>query len=130
MTTQTPIVISADALADILSTRTPDAFWNVLTDDYFTGELIPGSRRVPVDRVGREVVETHLDRGAAIVVYCSGPTCPQSRAVAEKLLALGYRDVRLFEGGLEAWKASARAVERTVIDGPFTETEEIATVKF
>jgi rhodanese-related sulfurtransferase len=107
-----PIVISADALADILSTRTPDAFWNVLTDDYFTGELIGGSRRVPVDRVGREAAETHLGRDAAIVVYCSGPTCPQSRAAAEKLVALGYRDVRLFEGGLEAWKASGRAVER------------------
>jgi rhodanese-related sulfurtransferase len=110
--TNSPIVIGADELADILSTRRPDAFWNVLTDDYFTGELIAGSRRVPVDRVGREVAETQLDRGAAIVVYCSGPTCPQSRAAAEKLVALGYRDVRLFEGGLEAWKASGRAVER------------------
>lgn len=107
-----PIVVTADDLADILSTRTPDAFWNVLTDVYFTGELIAGSRRVPVDRVGREAAETHLDRAAAIIVYCSGPTCPQSRAAAEKLVALGYRDVRLFEGGLEAWKASGRAVVR------------------
>ena len=112
MTTHTPIVISADELADILSTRTPDAFWNVLTDDYFTGELIAGSRRVPVDRVGREVAETHLDRGAAIVVYCSGPTCPQSRAAAEKLTTLGFTNVELFVGGLAEWRESGRPLEQ------------------
>jgi rhodanese-related sulfurtransferase len=87
-------------------------FWNVLTDDYFTGELIPGSRRVPLDQVGREVAGGRIAKDAAIVVYCSGPACPQSRAAADKLVALGFTDVRAFEGGLEVWKAAGRPVER------------------
>jgi rhodanese-related sulfurtransferase len=85
--------------------------WNVLTDDYFTGELIPGSRRVPLDRIGRVVASSPLPRDTEIVTYCSGPGCPQSKSAAEKLTALGYTNVRAFEGGLEAWKASGRAVE-------------------
>ncbi len=87
-------------------------FWNVLTDDYFTGEMIPGSRRVPLDKVGREVAESGLAKDAEIVVYCSGPACPQSHAAAEKLTALGFTNVSLFKGGLEEWKAAGLAVDR------------------
>jgi rhodanese-related sulfurtransferase len=86
-------------------------FWNVLTDDYYTGELIPGSRRVPLDRVGREAAG--LAKDTDIVVYCSGHSCPQSKSAGEKLSALGFTNVRVFEGGLEVWKNSNRTVERT-----------------
>ena len=85
--------------------------WNALTDEYFTGEMIPGSRRVPVDRVGREVTATTLPKDTSIVTYCSGPTCPNSRQAAEKLITLGYTNVACFEGGLEEWKRSGRGVE-------------------
>jgi rhodanese-related sulfurtransferase len=87
-------------------------FWNVLTDEYFAGEMIPGSRRVPLDKLGREVAESGLEKSAEIIVYCSGLTCPQSSAAAEKLTKLGFIDVRAFKGGLEAWKAAGLEVER------------------
>jgi rhodanese-related sulfurtransferase len=113
MQTAAPVqTITADALAQRLAAGTVAQFWNVLTDDYFTGALIPGSSRVPLDLLGREVAATALARDTPIVVYCSGPSCPQSRAAAEKLLALGFTDVRAFEGGLQAWTESGRAVER------------------
>lgn len=85
-------------------------FWNVLTDDYYTGELIPTSRRVPLDRVGREA--SGLPKDTDIVVYCSGVDCPQSKAAGEKLAGLGFTNVRVFEGGLEAWKNAGRGVEQ------------------
>ncbi len=87
-------------------------FWNVLTDEYFAGEMIAGSRRVPLDKLGRQVAESGVDKSAEIIVYCSGPTCPQSSAAAEKLTKLGYTNVRAFKGGLEAWKAAGLQVER------------------
>jgi rhodanese-related sulfurtransferase len=87
-------------------------FWNVLTDDYFKGELIPGSRRVPLDTVGREVAQGGIARDAEIIVYCSGPSCPQSGAAAEKLVKLGFTNVRQYEGGLEHWKGAGLPVER------------------
>ena len=87
-------------------------FWNVLTDEYFHGELIPGSRRVPLDRVGRAAHEANLAKDAEIVVYCAGPHCPQSGYAAEKLQSFGYTNVRAYEGGLEEWKGLGREVER------------------
>ncbi|HEX8687822.1 MAG TPA: rhodanese-like domain-containing protein [Pyrinomonadaceae bacterium] len=86
-------------------------FWNVLTDEYFNGEMIPGSRRVPLDRVGRGAHEAGLPKDAEIVVYCAGPHCPQSGYAAEKLQSLGYTNVRAYEGGLEEWKGAGHAVE-------------------
>ena len=47
--------VSAPQLRSHVSAGHVAEFWNVLTDDYFTGEIIPGSRRVPLDQVGREV---------------------------------------------------------------------------
>ena len=87
-------------------------FWNVLTDEYFNGELIPGSRRVPLDRVGLEAHEAGLAKDSEVIVYCAGPHCPQSGYAAEKLQALGYTNVRAYEGGLEEWKGLGREVER------------------
>lgn len=86
-------------------------FWNVLTDGYFKGEMIPGSRRVPLDTIGREVSKAQPAKGEEIIVYCGGPTCPQSLQAAQKLTDLGYTNVRAYEGGLEEWKNAGNQVE-------------------
>ncbi len=104
-------IITIDELTRELQAGAVSELWNVLTDDYFTGEMIPGSRRVPLDRVGREVAASGIATDTAIVTYCSGPGCPQSKAAAEKLATLGFTNVRAFEGGLEAWKNAGRALE-------------------
>ena len=104
-------IITADELAQDLAAGRVAELWNALVDEYFTGEMIPGSRRVPVGQVGREVTSTARAKDTPIVTYCSGPACPNSIQAAEKLAAFGFTNVRAFEGGLEAWKASGRAVE-------------------
>jgi rhodanese-related sulfurtransferase len=87
-------------------------FWNVVVDEYYTGELIPGSRRVPLPHVGQEVRRLGIPTDAEIVVYCNGPKCPNSAQAAEKLEAFGYTNVLVFKGGLEEWKAASLPVER------------------
>lgn len=102
--------ISLEELTSELQAGRIDEFWNVLTDKYFTGTMIPGSRRVPLDQVGREVAGAAIAKDAAIVVYCANPQCPQSGQAAEKLKAFGYTNVRAYEGGLEEWASSGRAL--------------------
>ena len=104
--------ITVEQLAEALETNAVAELWNVLTDDYFTGELIPGSRRLPLDQLVHGVRSLGTATDAAIVVYCSGPACPQSRAAAAKLATLGYTNVRAFEGGLQVWKEAGHEVER------------------
>ncbi len=110
MSTATLNVIEAAELATRLERRERFEFWNVLTDDYFKNEMIPGSRRVPLDLVGREAALRALPKDTPIVVYCAGPTCPQSRLAAEKLARLGFTRVAAYEGGIEDWKRLGRSV--------------------
>lgn len=111
---KTYTIITADELArDIAAGRVAE-LWNALVDEYFTGEMIPGSRRVAVDQVGREVAANGLAKDTPIVTYCSGPTCPNSTQAAAKLAAFGFTDVRAFEGGLQEWKETGRPVELLV----------------
>lgn len=114
--TSNAIIITAPELRDLLADDAVAELWNVLAAEYYTGEIIPGSRWVPVDRVGRETIETHLDRATPIVVYCGGPACPNSGQAAQKLVTLGYTNVRQFEGGLEAWKAAGLPTVRADAD--------------
>ena len=104
--------ISTPEVRQLLDSKRSFQFWNVLTDEWFKGENIAGSRRVPLDRVGSEVRGTNLPKNAEIVVYCGGPKCPQSRMAAEKLAKLGYENVRAYESGLEEWKGAGLAIER------------------
>jgi len=84
----------------------------VLTDEYFHGEMIPGSHRVPLDRVGRHVTRNHVPKDAEIIVYCAGPGCPMSGMAAEKLRKLGYTDVKAYEDGIEGRAKGGHGIER------------------
>jgi len=52
-----------------------------------------------------------LRKSTPIVTYCAGPTCPNSRIAAERLAALGYVDVRAYEGGKEEWIGAGLPVD-------------------
>lgn len=104
-------IITLDQLDTLAASREIDHFWNVLTPEYFGGELIPGSRWVALDQLGRHVATREIRKSARIVVYCSGPQCPNSKDAGRKLVALGFTNVSVFEGGLAAWKADGRGVE-------------------
>lgn len=78
--------------------------WNVTTDEWFKGEMIPGSRHIPLDKLADAVKNASLPKDAAIVVYCGGPKCPASKGAAEQLTALGFSNVTKYEGGIEEWK--------------------------
>ena len=59
--TEIPVkTVSIQELRDLLDSNRPIQFWNVLTNQWFKGENITGSRRVPLDKVGQEVRATNL----------------------------------------------------------------------
>lgn len=59
----------------------------------------------PSDR--RHRVE--FDPQRRLILYCS--TGERSALAAATLRAMGYRDVRVLDGGIEAWKRDGRPVE-------------------
>jgi rhodanese-related sulfurtransferase len=113
MATTTRKTIETDDLVKALDGDVNLHVWNVLNDDYFKGEMIPGSRRVPLAGLKETLAASTLPKDAPVVVYCAGPHCPASREAAEAMTALGYTNVTAFEGGLEDWKKQGHGVVDT-----------------
>ena len=49
---------------------------------------------------------TRGERSRQLVFFCSGPACWLSYNAALRAVRLGYREVRWYRGGLEAWRAA------------------------
>lgn len=47
-----------------------------------------------------------------LVVYCSGPDCPDSHNLATKLFQLGYRKILIYVDGFPDWAAKKRPVDQ------------------
>lgn len=83
---------------------------DVLGEDHFEQEHLPGAVNIPLDQVGSEARE-RFDEDQEIVVYCKDEECSASPKAAEKLEALGFENVLDFEAGIEGWKQAGNEVE-------------------
>lgn len=73
---------------------------------------LPGAVNLPPSRVDAEAARRLPDRHAEIVVYCANPDCEDSIATAERLVALGYSNVRHYPGGKNEWRERGFPLER------------------
>ena len=81
--------LSTDQLRQRLAQGDSPQLWNVLTTQHFTGEFIPGSRRMPLDTIGHKTAA--VPKGAEIIMYCGGPQCRRVPQAAQRLIGLGTR---------------------------------------
>ncbi len=70
----------------------------------YLSETIPGSVYMNNTQLEKLSARFPADKNTPIVAFCGGYNCNKSHAVAEALLALDYTNVRVFSGGLPAWK--------------------------
>lgn len=82
--------------------------------DSYASAHIPGA--VSFDKAKGEFSgKLPADKNALIVAYCGGPGCEAWCGAADKLEAMGYKNVRHYKGGIKEWKeagletASAKA---------------------
>jgi len=64
------------------------------------------------------IAECVPDRDRPVVVYDDSGTTLAARTAREKLERAGYRDVKILEGGLQAWLAAGCAVEPSALVPP------------
>lgn len=63
---------------------------------------IPGGINIPMPELDRR--DPRLTNASRIIVYGPGPESPLSPAATKKLIAMGYRHVLDFRGGLQTWR--------------------------
>ncbi|MEV4245168.1 rhodanese-like domain-containing protein [Streptosporangium canum] len=84
---------------------------DALGGDYYAQQHLPGAIALVESEVATRAAELLPDRDAAIVTYCSNPSCGNSEAVARRLIALGYTDVRKYREGIQDWTEAGLPVE-------------------
>ena len=77
---------------------------------------IPGAIHLPKEQCdtrihsSEQAIKSALADGQTLVVYCSGPGCPDARTVAIHLSGFGY-PASVFHGGWNAWKDAEMPTE-------------------
>lgn len=105
--------MTAAGLHALLASPEPPLLVHVLPAEIFAARRIPGSRSACVYEVAfpEQIASIVGETSRPLVVYGAGGGSHDARAAAEKLAALGYPDVRVFEGGIEEWSAAGLPME-------------------
>ena len=103
-------LISRDALRAAIDAGTVTIV-DALGGDYYAKQHLPGAVALAPGDVDALAPTVLPDKNAAIVTYCTGPSCPNSGQVATRLTALGYANVRKYAEGIEDWTSAALPTE-------------------
>lgn len=104
--------IDADGLLDKMDGGGDFLLVNVLSNEEFEKQRIPGSINIPVQAQGFEdAAEDILPQEAEIIVYCAGFECRASDTAVKMLEEVGYANLIEYEGGMEDWIEKGNPVE-------------------
>jgi rhodanese-related sulfurtransferase len=102
--------ISTEELQALLEQQVVMLLLDARTDKYDDGQRIPGAQRLPHNTPAEQILAAIPLKDTLLVVYCTGVDCPASRFLAEKLVKLGYTNVKKYPAGVEGWIAAGLPV--------------------
>ena len=110
-----PMPVLIDDVQQLLATG--GLIVDARSPELYSLEHIAGAVSLPMVEIDAEL-PGFLDRvakGQVIITYCSGFGCPDSFDLGMQLIASGFLDVRVFEGGFPEWRDAGLPV---VGEGP------------
>ena len=107
-----PIMVTVDDVRGFLDANPHGVIVDVLTPEQYDRQHIPGSAQACVFETAflDHMSKVAPDRTDPVLVYGAGNSLDAAVAAA-KLLGAGYRDVRVFAGGVDAWRAAGESME-------------------
>ena len=118
--------IALDEAQDLFETREAIFIDSRSRQDFATGH-VPGALNIPFDEMKEEEVKQGEEASkkslsqillsfppeSVLVVYCEGGDCQTSLALARLIHDLGFKDIRVFEGGWAEWSALGLSEEKS-----------------
>ncbi|GLZ80004.1 sulfurtransferase [Actinorhabdospora filicis] len=104
------VTITRDELRAAIDAGTVTVI-DALGAEYHAKAHLPGALPLAPGEVDEKAAGLLPDKAAAIVTYCSSPSCPNSGQVADRLTALGYTDVRKYAEGIQDWTEAGLPIE-------------------
>jgi rhodanese-related sulfurtransferase/polyisoprenoid-binding protein YceI len=106
-------ILEPTILHEWLREGKPIVLIDVLVDEHFTAVRLPTAVNVCVYEIVflENIAKLIPDKDQEIVVYGSGEKSLEAQTASEKLINVGYRNVRMLQGGLNGWKAMGYKIE-------------------
>lgn len=95
--------ITRDELVKLMDSGKKLKLVDVLSGESYAKEHIKGAISLPLAQIDKKAGDL-LEEDDLIVTYCASFECPASSQAAEKLAALGYKNVLDYKGGLKDYK--------------------------
>ena len=103
--------VDRDQLCEALERGDDVVLVDALPPISFAASHLPGAINIPPASVDERAPRRIPDRESEIVVYCQSPNCEASVEVGQRLMELGYRNVRHYPGGKNEWKDAGLPLE-------------------
>jgi rhodanese-related sulfurtransferase len=97
---------------------------SVLEKKYFDDAHIKAGAGVEIVNIDKEdiaLVSKNWNKNVPVVAYCSNYFCIASDEVAKKLKELGFKDVRVYKGGVAEWYQLSQKDSDYQVAGPAQE---------
>ncbi len=104
--------ITRDELKEKLDRRDNFVLLDARPEPAFQKERLPGAINIPSDDIRADALRVLPDKNAEIIVYCGNAPCQRSNLAAERLLDMGYTNVRDYHEGKADWIKTGLPIER------------------
>jgi rhodanese-related sulfurtransferase len=112
--------IERDALLEKIERGDEFVLIDALSPISFAASRLPGAVNITPGSVDEQAPRRIPDRATEVVVYCTSPTCDASVDVGNRLIELGYLNVRHYAGGKDEWAAADLPLEGGRAKAPST----------
>ncbi len=104
-------VITRDELKAKLDGRNKITLVEALPEKYYRHAHLPGAINIPHDQVDALAPVLLPEKEAEIIVYCANGLCKNSGIAAQRLVDLGYSNVRDYHEGKADWIEAGLPIE-------------------
>ncbi len=77
------------------------------------GDMIEGSIRIPADANDTDISKNLKDKKAEVIVHCWNPSCDAGMQLANRLVGLGYTNVKHYAGGIAEWTKNNKPITKS-----------------
>src|SRR5918994_3652479 len=95
--------VGRDELQRLIESGSDFVLIDALAPMAYAHSHLPGAVNITPEWVDGRARRRIPDLETEVIVYCADPDCDSSLLVAERLLELGYRNVRHYAGGKRDW---------------------------
>lgn len=108
------VTVTRAELEQLLDRPHPIVLVDALPQSYYAQLHLPGAINLVESDVDDLAAVLLPHRDHTIVTYCSNENCQNSKAVARRLEALGYTDVRTYPAGIQDWVEAGNPTETSI----------------